>query len=780
MNMLGLAASAAPDLVTTRRYPRALRILHWSLAALFTTQFALILVLKQLESLELGQMVLDLHRQCGTAILLIVLIRLTLGFRTRLPGRDFPRWQVIAASVTHIAMFVALAAQPVLGLLIASARGDAVVLLGLVRLPDVLSLTTEQGVSLGLWHRWLAYGLMFLVGIHVCAILFNRIVRKTSVIGAMLPAAAPNRLVNRVPISVQLCCCFGLILAVTLGAGLYSAHQYAKFGELRSHFDETEVVLLDDMRATQIAVTLARVPSADAVPSPGQAEASAEAATAARDFVTRLSDPAARASARAAALAFGRMAKGDRSPAMIAAAAQGLQEAIDSQYLTVFQGRLAITQTAAIGHDMIVLALAPTIILCALLAAFFSRNILRALASARTMVRNVENDRSEDSVEVIGNGEFAVLMRDIVRMREAVALRQQAGHDREAQTARANEARESELARHASAREADIARRNALEQAQIVSEVGQGLSALVAGNLKYRISAPCAGDYDQIRTDFNEAMGRVEAAMAVISRSSGAIGASSHGVALAANELAGRTERQAAALSQTVTALDRMTDEVKASAAGALQVVDVVHSARRLAGQSDDIVGEAIAVMGDIEQSAEQIVNIVNTIEGIAAKSNLLALNARIEAARAGENGRGFAVVAQEVHTLARLARAAAGEIRTLAAESTRQIGKGVESVQRTGIVVHQIVQEMDGVDELVAGITDSAQQQAAGLDRLNRSMVDMDRVVRENTGMVQDTTVELRKIRDNAAMLDEMIKRLATDDDDRMVAVPTPVRIAS
>ncbi|PSJ49289.1 methyl-accepting chemotaxis protein, partial [Pseudaminobacter soli (ex Li et al. 2025)] len=152
-------------------------------------------------------------------------------------------------------------------------------------------------------------------------------------------------------------------------------------------------------------------------------------------------------------------------------------------------------------------------------------------------------------------------------------------------------------------------------------------------------------------------------------------------ISTAADDLSRRTEQQAASLEETAAALDQITATVKKTAEGASHARDVVSEAKGDAEASGAVVRQAIAAMGTIEKSSDQIGRIIGVIDEIAFQTNLLALNAGVEAARAGDAGRGFAVVASEVRALAQRSAEAAREIKNLISASTTQVGEGVKLV---------------------------------------------------------------------------------------------------
>jgi methyl-accepting chemotaxis protein len=296
------------------------------------------------------------------------------------------------------------------------------------------------------------------------------------------------------------------------------------------------------------------------------------------------------------------------------------------------------------------------------------------------------------------------------------------------------------------------------EQTAVVRALAQGLSRLSAGDLTYRIDTAFNGSYEQLRNDFNGALSNLERTLGKIQDNSNSMSAGSSEISHAADNMARRTEAQAATLEQTAAALDEITATVRKTAEGAQQADAVVTHARASADASGDVVDRAVAAMDEISNSSNQIGQIIGVIDEIAFQTNLLALNAGVEAARAGEAGRGFAVVASEVRQLAQRSADAAKEIKTLIGVSTRQVGAGVELVGQTGEALHQIFDQFNQIAHAVTQIAASAREQSAALGQINTAINQMDHTTQQNAAMVEQSTAASHTLSRQARDLSQLI----------------------
>jgi methyl-accepting chemotaxis protein len=238
-------------------------------------------------------------------------------------------------------------------------------------------------------------------------------------------------------------------------------------------------------------------------------------------------------------------------------------------------------------------------------------------------------------------------------------------------------------------------------------------------------------------------------------------------------DLSTRTEEQAGALEETASSMEELTSTVKQNADNARQANQLAVTASEVAVKGGAVVSEVVQTMGDINESAKRIVDIIGVIDGIAFQTNILALNAAVEAARAGEQGRGFAVVASEVRNLAQRSAAAAKEIKALIDNSVQKVDVGSKLVDQAGSTMQEVVESIKRVTDIMAEISSASHEQTAGIEQVNQAIVQMDQATQQNAALVEEAAAAAQSMREQAQGLGELVGTFKVDAASLVSAAP-------
>jgi methyl-accepting chemotaxis protein len=236
------------------------------------------------------------------------------------------------------------------------------------------------------------------------------------------------------------------------------------------------------------------------------------------------------------------------------------------------------------------------------------------------------------------------------------------------------------------------------------------------------------------------------------------IGTASREIAAGNIDLSSRTEMQASSLEKTASAMEELTSTVKQNADNAREANQLAASASDVARKGGEVVSQVVDTMGSINASAKKIVDIIGVIDGIAFQTNILALNAAVEAARAGEQGRGFAVVASEVRNLAQRSAAAAKEIKTLIGDSVEKVERGSKLVGQAGVTMDEVVDSVKRVTDIMSEIANASQEQSAGIEQVNLSIIEMDSMTQQNAALVEEAAAAAQSLQDQASDLAHVV----------------------
>ncbi len=273
------------------------------------------------------------------------------------------------------------------------------------------------------------------------------------------------------------------------------------------------------------------------------------------------------------------------------------------------------------------------------------------------------------------------------------------------------------------------------------------------------------------------------------------IGSSSDQLASASEELHAVTEdsnrglhQQNAEIEQAATAVNEMTaavEEVARNAAstaaaskesddegrrGFAQVNEAIASIRTLAGQ----VTQASVQASELANQTRDISTVLDVIRGIAAQTNLLALNAAIEAARAGEAGRGFAVVADEVRSLAQRTQSSTEEIEVMIDNiqtgtqgtvgallaGAEQAEQTLRSAASAGAALERITASISQINERNLIIASASEEQAQVAREVDRNLMNIRDLSMQTAAGANQTSASSQELSRLAIELSTMVTR--------------------
>ncbi|WP_118183964.1 cytochrome b [Paraburkholderia phosphatilytica] len=183
------------------RYDGVARTLHWAIVMLIVAQFLLGWTMPDIHRNTTPDGLIAWHLTVGATIVVAMALRVLwrVTHRPPPPPDDLPVPLSVLSRATHLLLYAALVAVPVLGWINASSRGWKVALPGGVGLPALSASGSSFGHSMGDVHSLLAWVLLVLIGLHVAAALFHRFVLRDRTMQRMLPwpAAADDARVGR-------------------------------------------------------------------------------------------------------------------------------------------------------------------------------------------------------------------------------------------------------------------------------------------------------------------------------------------------------------------------------------------------------------------------------------------------------------------------------------------------------------------------------------------------------------------------------------------------------
>ncbi|MBC8392421.1 MAG: methyl-accepting chemotaxis protein [Deltaproteobacteria bacterium] len=256
-----------------------------------------------------------------------------------------------------------------------------------------------------------------------------------------------------------------------------------------------------------------------------------------------------------------------------------------------------------------------------------------------------------------------------------------------------------------------------------------------------------------------------------------------------ANDIAKGSEEQTLIVQKTSLRLENGITEMDEMVKQSAETVSKINearaktekaegNARRTINQMEDVLKQMVEYtqpMYRLANKVEKINLVINIMDEIAQKTDLLSLNASIEATRAGESGKGFALVADEIRSMAENSKRSSREIRKMVEDilddnrevinalnqTQKGISDGRETIYGTLSMFGDMLTGVQDISAAVKVIEEVTAKQVTQLKGLSSHFQDLSRLASENFVSTQKTTVATKKQKQDMEQIVTAMKSL-------------------
>jgi methyl-accepting chemotaxis protein len=191
-------------------------------------------------------------------------------------------------------------------------------------------------------------------------------------------------------------------------------------------------------------------------------------------------------------------------------------------------------------------------------------------------------------------------------------------------------------------------------------------------------------------------------------------------------------DQQNNSVQQGSSAVEQMIAQIKAVSSSTEEAERLMEVLKGSSSKGKENLDQVSQMVKDIAERSKELEQANALISGIAARTNLLAMNAAIEAAHAGAAGRGFAVVADEIRKLAEQSTSQSTQVKNTITTINKSIQDVVLGSETSHHSFEDILTNMSGLARVTMEIKSSMEEQVAGSTQVLQALEEMRNIGQE------------------------------------------------